>query len=247
MRKKPVSVATPPAANQTTARKVSRNSWRRIDPTLIEGLLRKPKLRGWFHTVAAPVSLTAVVVLIVLTPDMWGRFAAAIFLVASLMLFGISGYYHRNYWGPLAEKFLRNWDHSNIFLLIAGTYTPMAVGTISGIDCYILLGVVWAGAIVGIILQWVWPSVPRWLYTPIYVALGWVAIWYMPELVEGGGLAFTWLLISGGICYTLGALVYGFKWPNLAPRYFGFHELFHAFTLAGWICHCVAAYFALLQ
>ena len=223
-----------------------RSSWHRLDPRNLESVVKKPLLRGWFHTVATPVSMAALLVLIVLTPTVVGRAAASVFLLTSLMLFGISGFYHRHYWGRLADKFLRNWDHSNIFLLIAGTYTPMAVGVLPTHDILVLLLVVWIGAGAGIALQWLWPSAPRWVYTPIYVVLGWVAVWYLPELAHFGGLAFTWLLTAGGIFYTVGDIVYGYKLPDFSHRYFGFHELFHAFTLAGWVCHCIAAYFALL-
>ena len=91
-----------------------------------------------------------------------------------------------------------------------------------------------------------WPTAPRWLSTLVYVALGWVAVWYLPQLWAGGGPAVVWLIVAGGLLYTVGALVYGLKKPDPSPTWFGFHEIFHAFTVAAWACHCVAVYLAVL-
>ena len=137
-------------------------------------------------------------------------------------------------------------DHSNIFLLIAGTYTPLTIALLDRVDATILLSVVWGGALAGILLNLFWPTAPRWLTTLIYVALGWVAVWYLPQLWAGGGPAVVWLIVAGGVLYTLGAIVYGMKKPDPSPTWFGFHEIFHAFTVAAWACHCVAVYLAVL-
>lgn len=206
----------------------------------------KPLLRGWIHLVAAPLAFAAALVLMILSPTASTTWASAVYLASSLLLFGMSAIYHRGNWNPKVRAILRRFDHSNIFLLIAGTYTPIAVSLLDHTQALTVLLVVWIGAAVGIGTAVFWPSAPRWFTVPIYVLLGWVAIWFLPALWASGGPAVVWLLIAGGICYTLGALVYGFKWPNPNPRTFGFHEIFHSFTVAGWATHCVAAFIAVL-
>ncbi len=208
--------------------------------------LRKPLLRGWIHLVSTPLSFAAALVLLILSPTTGMRVAASVYLACTIMLFGVSALYHRLYWQPRTEGILRRIDHSNIFLLIAGTYTPICASLLAPTLAARVLTVVWVGALAGIATSVFWPTAPRWFTTPIYVVLGWVALWYLPQLWHAGGPAVVWLLVAGGLLYTVGAVVYGFKWPNPAPRTFGFHEIFHAFTVAGWICHCVAAYLAVL-
>lgn len=206
----------------------------------------KPHLRGWLHLIAAPLSLAASIVLVVLAPTTANKWASSVYLVASLFLFGISALYHRFYWAPKWEVMWRRLDHSNIFLLIAGTYTPLSIALLERRDATILLSIVWTGAIIGILLNLFWPTAPRWLSTLIYVVLGWVAIAYLPQLWSAGGPIVVLLIVAGGVLYTLGALVYGMKRPNPSPAWFGFHEIFHAFTVAAWACQCVAVYFAVL-
>ena len=207
----------------------------------------KPKLRGWLHLGATPLSLAASTVLVCLAPTPATRWGSAVYLVASLFLFGVSAAYHRFYWAPKWETMWSRLDHSNIFLLIAGTYTPLTIALLPRHDATVLLGVVWGGAVLGILVNLFWPSAPRWLKTSIYVALGWVAVWYLPQLWRSGGPAVVWLVFVGGVLYTIGAVVYGTKKPDPSPTWFGFHEIFHAFTVAAWACHCVAVYLAVLN
>lgn len=207
----------------------------------------KPHLRGWIHLAAAPLSLAASIVLLCLAPTPSTRWGSAIYLTASLVLFGISALYHRFYWSPRWELVWKRLDHSNIFLLIAGTYTPMSIAVLPTDQSHILLSVVWTGAVAGILLNLFWPSAPRWLATLIYVVLGWLALWYLPQFWAFGGAAVVWLLISGGLLYTVGALVYATKKPDLSPTWFGFHEIFHTCTVLAWACHCVAVYLAVLS
>ena len=206
----------------------------------------KPKLRGWLHLAATPLSLAASIVLVCLAPTTPTKIGSAVYLACSLILFGVSATYHRFYWAPRWETMWKRLDHSNIFLLIAGTYTPLTIALLDRADGTILLSVVWGGALAGILLNLFWPTAPRWLTTLIYVALGWVAVWYLPQLWAGGGPAVVWLIVAGGVLYTLGAIVYGMKKPDPSPTWFGFHEIFHAFTVAAWACHCVAVYLAVL-
>ena len=190
----------------------------------------KPHLRGWLHLVTAPLSLAA----------------SAVYLASSLLLFGISALYHRFYWKPNWELVWKRLDHSNIFLLIAGTYTPLSVALLTRHDAMVLLSIVWIGAVIGILTNLFWPTAPRRLSTLIYVVLGWTAVAYLPQLWSAGGPAMVWLIVAGGILYTLGAIVYATKRPDPSPTWFGFHEIFHAFTVAAWACHCVGVYLAVL-
>lgn len=206
----------------------------------------KPHLRGWLHLVTAPLSLAASIVLICLAPTTPTKWASAVYLASSLLLFGISALYHRFYWKPNWELVWKRLDHSNIFLLIAGTYTPLSVALLTRHNATVLLSIVWTGAIIGILINLFWPTAPRWLSTLIYVVLGWTAVAYLPQLWSAGGPAVVWLIVAGGILYTLGAIVYATKRPDPSPTWFGFHEIFHAFTVAAWACHCVGVYLAIL-
>lgn len=206
----------------------------------------KPHLRGWLHLVSAPLSLAASIVLTVLAPTTGTRWASAVYLVTSLLLFAISATYHRLYWSPSWEKFWRRLDHSNIFLLIAGTYTPLCVALLPFEDARFILTLVWSVAGAGVVFSMFWPGAPRWLITLMYVGLGWVAIWYIPQLWKAGGPVSILLIAAGGVLYTIGAVVYALKKPNPWPKWFGFHEVFHSFTVLAWACQCVAVYFAVL-
>jgi hemolysin III len=199
----------------------------------------KPKLRGWFHAGMVPLTVAAGIVLIALAPNTTARIAAAVFSVTAWMLFGTSAVYHRGNWSPRVAGVLKRLDHSNIFLIIAGSYTPFALLLPPG-QRRTMLTIVWAGAIAGVLFRVLWVHAPRWLYTPIYVALGWVAVFYLGPLLQHGGPAIVALIAAGGLLYTLGAVVYGIKRPNPSPRWFGFHEIFHAFTVAAFICHYIA-------
>lgn len=164
----------------------------------------------------------------------------AIFGAATVILFGTSAVYHRGTWSPQVTAVLRRLDHSNIFLVIAGTYTPLAVLLLPESTARMLLWLVWGGAVLGLLARVFWLSAPRWLYVPIYVALGWVAVGFLPAFWSSGGAAIALLVIAGGLGYTLGAAAYGFKRPNPVPGWFGFHEIFHVGTVIGYGCHAAA-------
>jgi hemolysin III len=200
----------------------------------------KPRLRGWIHAGLAPLALVYGVVLIALTPSGAPRLSVVVFAVATVLLFGTSAVYHRGTWSVRTAAILRRLDHSNIFLVIAGTYTPLSTMLLPPGTARTLLVVVWSGALAGILMRVLWLGAPRWLYVPIYVALGWVAVWFLPAFGRSGGAAVMWLVIAGGLAYTVGALVYGLKRPNPSPRWFGFHEIFHAGTMLGYVCHGIA-------
>ncbi|GCD99008.1 PAQR family membrane homeostasis protein TrhA [Embleya hyalina] len=199
----------------------------------------KPRLRGWIHAGTFPLAVAAGIVLVALSDDAKSRVACGVFALTAAMLFGTSGVYHRGNWGPRGEAVLRRLDHANIFLIIAGTYTPLTILLLGKSD-QILLWAVWIGALAGIGFRVFWIGAPRWLYTPIYVVLGWAAVFYLPEFMREGGVAVVVLVIVGGVLYSLGAVVYGIKRPNPSPQWFGFHEVFHAFTLLAFASHFVA-------
>ena len=199
----------------------------------------KPKLRGWLHAATAPLTLAAGVVLIALSPDTATRIGSAIFAASALVLFTVSAVYHRGTWSPRTWAFLRRFDHANIFLLIAGSYTPFTLLLLEGRDQTILLTVVWVGAALGILFRVFWAGAPRWLYTPIYIGLGWAAVFYFADFAESAGAAVLTLMVVGGVLYTLGGLVYGLKRPDPSPTWFGFHEVFHSLTIAAFVTHYV--------
>ncbi len=199
----------------------------------------KPRLRGWLHAGTAPLTLAAGIVLIVLSPDAATRIGSAIFAASALVLFTVSAIYHRGHWSPRAWAFLRRFDHANIFLLIAGSYTPFTLLLLEGRDRTVLLTVVWVGAALGILFRIFWAGAPRWLYTPIYIGLGWAAVFYFGDFVANAGTAVLTLMVVGGLLYTLGGVVYGLRRPNPSPTWFGFHEVFHTLTILAFVTHYV--------
>ncbi|NED95274.1 hemolysin III family protein [Phytoactinopolyspora alkaliphila] len=204
----------------------------------------KPKLRGWLHIGTFPVAVVAGLMLVAMAPSRTVRISAAVYTVTAALLFGISGVYHRGRWSPRVREMLKRLDHANIFLIIAGTYTPFTLLILPADDARLLLGLVWGGALLGVAFRVFWLGAPRWLYVPIYIALGWAAVFWLPEFASYGGAAVVTLIIIGGLMYTAGAVVYGAKKPDPWPRWFGFHEIFHAFTLAGFASHHVGIWLA---
>lgn len=207
----------------------------------------KPKLRGWIHAVTAPFAIAAGIVLISLAPTTAGKVSGAIFALCCALLFSTSAVYHIGNWSPGTTAALRRADHSNIFLVIAGSYTPLAVLLLPPDQAKVLLLIVWIGAGLGLAARMLWLSAPRWLYVPIYLALGWVAVAYLAKFWVTGGPDVVWLVMSGGLAYSLGAVVYGLKKPNPIPGVFGFHEVFHALTVIGFTCHFIAVMIATLH
>ncbi|MFC6152676.1 PAQR family membrane homeostasis protein TrhA [Nocardioides yefusunii] len=205
----------------------------------------KPKLRGWFHAATAPLALAAGVTLVALSPDNKTRIGSAVFALSALLLFTVSALYHRGTWSPRVHQFLKRFDHSNIYLLIAGTLTPFALLLLDGADRIWMLAISWTGALLGVGTQLFWPTHPRWLSAPIYMALGWAPIFFFGGFIEGSkaygaiGVAVIVLVIVGGALYTVGGIAYGTKRPNPWPQWFGFHEIFHGFTVVAFLAHYV--------
>lgn len=193
----------------------------------------KPRLRGVSHQWAFIVSVLLGIGLVIAAPDGESRLALAIYAVSVAALFGTSALYHRITWSSAAaRRWMRRLDHSMIFFLIAGTYTPFALLALDGTIATVILIVVWSGALGGVILKLAWIDAPKWLIAGVYIALGWVAVAAFPQLYESLGVTATGMVAVGGVLYTLGAVVYAMRRPDPAPTVFGYHEVFHLLVIA---------------
>ncbi|MFC6881016.1 PAQR family membrane homeostasis protein TrhA [Actinomadura yumaensis] len=206
----------------------------------------RPRLRGWLHLGAFPAVLLAGLVLVALGPSPAARLASAVYVATSALLFGISGTYHRQRSHRVIEV-LRRFDHANIYLIIAGTYTPFAVVALDGGARAAVLAIVWTGAVAGVVFRTTWIGAPRWLYVSLYILLGWVAVFFLPQFLDGAGAAACTLVALGGVCYSVGGVVYGTRRPDPSPRWFGYHEVFHSFTLAAYVLQYVAVSLVVYQ
>lgn len=205
---------------------------------------KKPSWRGWIHAGFSPVAAVLGVVAIVVAPTVELRLACLVYTITAIMLFGTSAVYHRFYWGARMNAVLRRMDHSNIALIIGGTYTPLAVSFLPVRGATILLGVIWTIGALLVIFRVFWMSAPRWLYTPLYVIMGCLALLYLPAFFAVNVPA-TVLLICGGVFYIAGAVCYATRRPRLLPATFSFHEVFHACTIGGFVCHYIAIMLAM--
>ncbi|WP_249522927.1 PAQR family membrane homeostasis protein TrhA [Modestobacter marinus] len=207
----------------------------------------RPRLRGWLHLFAFFGSIVAGAVLIPLAAVQGARagWSVTVYCVTILGLFGVSALYHRRRWSLRGWQLMKRADHSMIFVFIAGTYTPFAVLAVPEPTGWWLLGTVWTGAALGVALKLVWPHAPRWVGVPIYLALGWAAVFVMVDMLQLVGVTVLVLLAVGGLLYSVGAVAYASKRPNPWPGTFGYHEVFHAMTIVAAICHYIAVYFAL--
>ena len=203
----------------------------------------KPRLRGVSHQYAFYVALAAAAALVVLARGARGgeaRVAALVYGLSLSAMFGASALYHRIDWSPGPHAWLRRLDHSMIFVLVAGTYTPFAVLVLAPALGWTVLAVVWGGALAGVVISLLWIDAPRWLTALLYVALGWVSIVVMPQLWDRAGVLAVALLATGGLLYTAGAVVYARRRPDPVPRVFGYHEVFHVLVIAAAAVHFAA-------
>jgi hemolysin III len=218
-------------------------------PERLGDALGRPRMRGWLHLYAFAVSVVggAVLVSLAATRPGWAPLLSTLVYAATLCgLFGISALYHRKLWGPRGYAVMKRLDHAMIFIFIAGTYTPFCV-LLGGSSAEVVLVVVWVSAAAGAALKVLWPHAPKWLAVPLYMALGWVSVFLLPDLLAADGVTIVVLLAAGGLAYTVGAIFYAVKWPNPWPATFAHHEIFHACTLVAAICHQVGVYFALYR
>jgi hemolysin III len=197
----------------------------------------RPALRGVSHQYAALAALAAGVVLVALADGSLARFAAAVFAVSVVLMFGVSALYHRITWRPRPRRWMARADHASIYLLIAGTYTPFCLLALDGPWRITLLAIIWSGAFVATAIKFAWVEAPKALGAAVAVLLGWVGLVTLPQLIGRIGVAPTTLLIVGGALYTVGALVYALRRPNPSQLVFGYHEVFHAFVVAAVACH----------
>jgi len=209
----------------------------------------KPKLRGVSHEWAFFLSLGFGAALVILAETPKATLAVAIYAVSLSALLGTSALYHRVNWTrPHIRQWMRRLDHSMIFFLIAGTYTPFALLVLDGTLAMAILVVVWVGAVAGAIVEMIWIDHPKWASALIYLSLGWVAVATFPELWSSMGPAGTLLVAAGGLLYTAGAVVYAIQRPNPSPAVFGYHEVFHLLVIAAAVAHFSAvAFFAMPQ
>ncbi|MGL4831590.1 MAG: PAQR family membrane homeostasis protein TrhA [Propionibacteriaceae bacterium] len=207
----------------------------------------KPRLRGWFHVVMSPVSLIAGLLLVALAPSQSLRLACVVYLLSAYIMFTNSGVYHRGPWSPAVKQVFRRLDHSFIYVFIAGTYTPLCYALLSGASRWVLLILIWSCALAGMLFRIFWLSAPRYLYTVLYVVMGWAAVWWMLPMYRAGGIwPLVWIVI-GGVIYTLGAVAYGMKKPNMWPSWFGFHEVFHLCTVLAAVAHYIGIWLAIFR
>lgn len=199
----------------------------------------KPRLRGWLHFGAGPLALILGLGLMAVTPTVAERVAVAVYVATTVLLFGVSAAYHLGAGTPRVNMFLNRLDHANIYLFIAGSYTPFAVA-LGGSVQWVILALVWGIAAVGLLARVFWQGAPRWLAVASYIGLGWVAIFFLPQMWSAFGGWVVGLTAVGGLLYTAGGVVYARKWPNFHRGWFGFHELFHALTIAAYLVQFAA-------
>jgi hemolysin III len=207
----------------------------------------RPRMRGWLHLFAFFASIVAAGVLVPLAFVAGPRagWPVTVYCLTILGLFGVSALYHRRRWSPRGWALMKRADHSMIFLFIAGTYTPFSLLAVPEPTGWWLLGGVWIGALFGIALKMVWPHAPRWLGVPIYLGLGWAAVFVLVDILDLVGVTVLVLMAVGGLLYSAGAIAYASKRPNPWPGTFGYHEVFHAMTIVAAACHYIAVYFAI--
>jgi hemolysin III len=199
----------------------------------------KPRMRGWLHAGASPLVLVAGIILVCLAPTTTSRWAAVVYSVTGVILFGTSALYNVGTWGPRGHAILQRIDHGNIYLIIAGTYTPIVILALDGrTESFFIVGA-WAAATMGVLFRVLWISAPRLLYTGLYIALGWAISPFMGDLFAVS-VAVGALTLAGGLLYTVGGVVYALKRPDPNPTWFGFHEIFHVFTIGAWACQYIA-------
>ena len=207
--------------------------------------LVRPRLRGVLHQWAALTSVLTGALLVLLADGTRTKVATGIYAGSVTALFATSAFYHRITWSARARNVMQRLDHSMIFVLIAGTYTPFGLVVLQGTPRTVVLSVVWGGAALGVGMKMAWHHAPRWVMVPVYLALGWVAVFFVPQLLAGGGVAAFVLLCVGGAVYSVGAVAYATRRPDPFPSTFGYHEVFHACTLVAALLHYLAVFFAI--
>lgn len=216
------------------------------DVPIAEAIAVKPRLRGLSHYYAFFISLATGTVLVATAPRGLATWSALVYALGISAMLGASALLHRGNWTIGQARILTKLDHTCIYLLIAGTYTPIALIALSGVIRGLVFSVVWLGAIVGIALEWLWYRPPRGWVTTNYIAVGWVALIALPQLWTSLGVAGFLLVFLGGVSYTVGAVIHAARRPDPWPEVFGYHELFHVFVLVALVLHFAAIAFIVL-
>jgi hemolysin III len=244
-------INTPGPADPTAAVPASTHAPTRVYDDLpqvvvdtVADLLGTPRARGWIHLCSAATAIVAGAAMVWMAAiEASPRVFCALLIYAAtiIAMFSVSAAYHLVHWrSPSAQKWMKRADHSMIFIFIAGCYTPIALLALPPRIGMQVLTLVYVGAGAGVALKMLWPSAPRRVCVPLYLMLGYVAIWFIGTLLDGAGVVVVVLLVIGGVLYNVGAIFYSFSWPNPWPQTFGFHEVFHAFTVAAATCHYIA-------
>jgi hemolysin III len=208
--------------------------------------LPKPRLRGVSHFYALFVALVAAVVVVATAPAGLATFAATVYACTLVGMFAASALYHRGNWSPPTARRLLQLDHTAIFLVIAGTYTPVALLAMDGAERVLILSAVWLITVAGIVFEWMPVPAPRGYVTTVYLFLGWIGAFAFVPLYDATGWLGVGLIALGGVCYTIGAIVHAARWPDPWPATFGYHEIFHVFVILAALLHYCAIAFVVL-
>jgi len=216
-------------------------------PALLPLSQTRPKARGVIHQWAALAALAMGVVLVLYAPDAKAAWGTGIFATSLTLMFSVSAVFHRRHWKPAAYLWIKRADHASIFILIAGTYTPVALLALPEEIGRNVLWVAWGGALLGIAKALFWVRAPKVVSAVLAILVGWSVVPYLSELKRALGGATWWLVLAGGIAYTLGAVAYASKRPRLSPRWFSYHEVFHALTVVAASLHAIAIWRLMLS
>lgn len=206
----------------------------------LPAILAKPLLRGWLHLVCFFLALPAAVAVVALATTGEARAAAVVYAVGLVALFGVSGSYHRGRWSDAKRRLMQRLDHGTIFVMIAGSYTPICLLAVRGWMSVALLVVAWAGAVLGFALSFTNTRVTSVMRSTLYIVLGWASVIAGPQLVRHLSVAELVLIAVGGLLFTVGAIFLATRWPDPFPKVFGYHEVWHVLVVAAVICHFVA-------
>ncbi len=212
-----------------------------VEPVRVaKELLARPLLRGWLHLVCFFLAIPAGVLVILQADGAKARWGAVVYAIGMVLLFGVSGSYHRGRWSQAARKRMQQLDHATIFVMIAGSYTPLCLVALQGWVAPVMLVAAWVGATVGIVLAFTGGRRSRIAKGTLYIALGWVSVAATPQLVRHLSVAELVLIAVGGVLYTVGAVFLATRWPDPFPRVFGYHEVWHVLVVAAVVCHFIA-------
>jgi len=206
----------------------------------LPAILAKPLLRGWLHLVCFFLALPAAVAVVALATSGEARVSAVVYAIGLVALFGVSGSYHRGRWTDAKRRLMQRLDHGTIFVMIAGSYTPICLLAVEGWLSVTLLVVAWAGAVLGFALSFANTRVTRVMRGSLYIVLGWASVIAGPQLVRHLSPAELVLIAVGGLLFTVGAIFLATRWPDPFPKVFGYHEVWHVLVVAAVVCHFVA-------